>query len=307
MDTNISTTEQVSNPVPPSVKSKIKPKKPFYKHILRFATITLGALIMALALEGFLLPNNMTDGGITGVAIVLNHITNIPLGAYLIILNLPFFYLGYKQLGRSFTIGMAYGVVVLSLFTTIFHDLTPFLDNEFLSVIYGGIMLGVGVGVTMKANATMDGSETLAIYLSKSLPFSTGEIIIGINAFVFTAVALTFNLENALASFAAYWLGMQALNVVQKGFDDMKSIQIVTDHHEEMASAIQDRLGRGVTYLLGEGAYSNQEKKILLVVFTKLEEAKMKEIINDIDPTAFRLITDVEAVKGKMFRKNNIH
>lgn len=288
-------------------ETKSKPKKPFHKHVIRFTTITLGALIMALALEGFLLPNNMTDGGITGIAIVLTHLTRIPLGLFLIILNLPFFYLGYKQLGRSFTVGMAYGVIILSVFTTVFHDLTPFLDNEFLSVIYGGVMLGVGVGLTMKANATMDGSETLAIYLAKNLPFSTGEVIIAINVLVFTGVALTFSLENALASFAAYWLGMKALSVVQKGFEDMKSIQIVTDHHEEMASAIQDRLGRGVTYLLGEGAYSNQEKKILLVVFTKLEEAKMKEIIDSIDPTAFRLITDVEAVKGKMFRKNNIH
>lgn len=275
--------------------------------IKRIVFITIGAVIMAYGLEAILIPNNMIDGGITGISMILSHLTQINLSVILILLNLPFFFLGYKQIGRNFAISMLYGIAALSVATSFLRHIEMIVHDPLLAVVFGGITLGIGVGLTIRNGGVLDGSETLALLMEKKLPFSLGEIIMILNVIIFSASAFVFGLENALFSMLTYYIAFRTIDIVVKGFEDMKSIYIISDHTIDIAEAIQDRLGRGVTYLHGEGAYSGEDKRVILCVYTRLEETKMKDIIREKDPGAFIIANDVAEVRGGRFKKKDIH
>lgn len=275
--------------------------------IKRLIFITIGAIIMAYGLEAILIPNHMIDGGATGVSMILNHITPVNLSVYLVLLNLPFFYLGYKQIGKVFTFSMLYGIVCLSVATHFMHGVQPIVDEPLLAVIFGGLALGVGVGLVMRNGGVLDGTETLAILIEKRTPFSVGEIIMVINVIIFSIAAFVFGLENALYSMLTYYVAFKTLDTVVKGFEDMQSMYIISDYTEEISKAISEQLGRGSTYLYGEGSYSGADKRIIMCVFTRLEETKMKDIIREIDPNAFIISHEVSDVRGGRFKKKDIH
>ena len=275
--------------------------------VLRALFITLGATIMAYGLEAILIPNHMIDGGVTGLSMILSQVTPINLSIFLVVLNLPFFFLGYKQIGKTFTFSMLYGIVILSIATTLMHGVKPIVQDSLLAVVFGGLTLGVGVGLTLRSGGVLDGTETLSLLIEKRTPFSVGEIIMFINVVIFSAAAFVFGLDNALYSMLTYYIAFKTIDVVVKGLEDMKSMYIISDHTDEMAEAITDRLGRGVTYLHGEGSYSGEDKRVILCVFTRLEETKMKDIIKQIDPKAFIISTDVAEVRGGRFKKKDIH
>lgn len=275
--------------------------------INRFIFLTVGAVIMAYSIESLLIPNNIIDGGVTGISMILNHITPFGLSIFLVILNLPFFFLGYKQIGKTFAFSMLYGIVALSVATTFMHHIPPVTNDHLLAVVFGGVLLGVGVGLAMRGGGCLDGTESLAILIEKKTPFSVGDIIMIINIVIFAIAALVFGVESALSSILTYYIASKTIDIVVRGFDDMKSIHIISDHTTDIAEAISNRLGRGVTYLHGEGSYSGQGKKVILAVFSRLEETKMKDIIKGVDPQAFIIISDVAEVKGGKFKKKDIH
>ena len=275
--------------------------------IKRLVYLMLGALIMAYALESTLVPNNLIDGGVTGISMLLAHITPIKLSIYLVLLNLPFIYLGYKQIGKTFTISMVFGIIALSVFTRLFHHVEPLVKDPFLAIVYGGLLLGVGVGLAMRGGGCLDGTESLAILIDKKVPFSVGEIILVINVFIFSVAAFVFGLESALASALTYYIASKTIDIVVRGFDDMKSVFIISDKPEELAEVILNRLGRGVTFFDGNGAFSGQQKKIILCAFTRLEETKLKDIIHENDPNAFVISHEVAGVYGGRFKKKDIH
>jgi len=275
--------------------------------IKRAVFITIGAIIMGYGLEAILIPNQMIDGGVTGLSMLLSHITPINLSIFLVLLNLPFFFLGYKQIGKSFAFSMLYGIVALSVATSFMHHVEPIVHDELLAVVFGGLTLGVGVGLTLRNGGVLDGTETLAILIEKRLPFSVGEIIMFVNVIIFAIAAFVFGLENALFSMLTYFIAFKTIDVVVKGLEDMKSMYIISDNTTEIADAITERLGRGVTYLHGEGSYSGKDQRVILCVFTRLEETKMKDIIREIDPGAFTISSDVSEVRGGRFKKRDIH
>lgn len=275
--------------------------------IQRMIFITIGAIIMAYGLEAILIPNNMIDGGITGISMILSHLTSINLSIFLVLLNLPFFFLGYKQIGKNFAISMLYGIVALSIATSFMHHIEMMVHDPLLAVVFGGLALGIGVGLAIRNGGVLDGSETLAILIEKKVPFSLGEIIMFVNVIIFSIAAFVFGLENALFSMLTYYIAFRTIDIVVKGFEDMKSMYIISDHTTDIADAIGDRLGRGVTYLHGEGAYSGDDKRIILCVFTRLEETKVKDIIREFDPSAFIISNDVAEVRGGRFKKKDIH
>lgn len=187
------------------------------------------------------------------------------------------------------------------------HHIPPVTDDKLLAVVFGGLLLGVGVGLAMRGGGCLDGTESLAILIEKKTPFSVGDIIMIINIVIFSVAALVFGVESALSSILTYYIASKTIDIVVRGFDDMKSMHIISDYTEEIAEAVSNRLGRGVTYLHGEGAYSGDGKRVILTVFSRLEETKMKDIIRGIDPQAFVIITDVAEVKGGRFKKKDIH
>lgn len=273
----------------------------------RFFFITIGAIIMAYGLEAILIPNHMIDGGATGVSMILSHITPINLSVYLVLINLPFLFLGYKQIGKVFTVSMLYGIVCLSVATHLMHGVKPIVHEQLLAVIFGGLALGIGVGLVMRNGGVLDGTETLAILLEKRTPFSVGEIIMFINVIIFSIAGFVFGLENALYSMLTYYVAFKTIDTVIKGFEDMQSVYIISDYAEEISQTISEQLGRGSTFIQGSGSYTGDEKKILLCVFTRLEETKLRDIIREIDPSAFVITQEVSDVRGGRFKKKDIH
>ncbi|ULG71964.1 YitT family protein [Macrococcus brunensis] len=286
---------------------KVHRTLPLKEKIKRFLTITIGALLMAVALELFLVPNAILDGGIVGISIITSHLIGLPLGLFIFILNLPFFFLGYKQIGKSFALSTLYGIAVLSIATAFLHPIPPFIEEKFLVTIFGGAILGLGVGLVIRYGGSLDGSEILAILISGKTPFSVGEIVMVINFFIFIVAGFVFTWESAMYSVIAYFIAFKAIDIVQLGLDESKSVWIISDQYEEIGDAINARLGRGVTYLSGEGAYTGDDKKVIFVVITRLEEYKLKDIINHYDESAFVAIGNVSEVKGGRFKKRDIH
>jgi uncharacterized membrane-anchored protein YitT (DUF2179 family) len=246
------------------------------KIIKRTFFILLGAILMALGIEVFLVPNMIMDGGIVGISIILYNLTGIKLGVFIFLLNIPFFFLGFTQ-------------------------------DVLLATVFGGIVLGAGVGLVIRFGGALDGSEILAILLNKKFPFSVGEFIMLFNVFIFAWGGFVLGWDRAMYSVLAYVIAFKTIDIVIDGFDESKSAWIISDKDKEIGNAILARLGRGVTYLKGEGGYSGDDKKVIFCIVTRLEEAKLKSIVEELDPTAFLAVADINEVRGGRFKKRDIH
>ncbi len=273
----------------------------------RIVMIIIGAVFMAMGIELFLVPNQLLDGGIVGISIILSHLTGLQIGLFIFLLNIPFFFVGYKQIGKTFALSTVLGITVLSICTYFLHPVARFTDDLLLATVFGGIVLGIGVGLVIRYGGSLDGTEILAILFSSKTAFSVGEIIMFFNLMIFTIAGFVFTWEQAMYSVLAYFIAYKTIDIVIQGLDESKSVYIISDFVDEVGEAIIDRLGRGVTYLHGEGAYTGDKKKIIFTVITRLEEAKLKTIVEDIDPLAFVAIGNIAEVRGGRFKKRSIH
>lgn len=286
------------------VSRKVQTKRLLQKGIF----IILGAALMAVALEIFLVPNGVIDGGITGISIMLSEIFGIPLGVFLVMLNLPFLILGYKQIGKTFALCTLLGVVLMSGGTYLLHDVSALTPGEpLLGAIFGGVILGVGVGLVIRSGGSLDGTEIVAILVSEKSPFSVGEVVLFVNVFILGSAGFVFGWPNALYSMIAYYIAMKMIDITIEGLDQSKSVWIISEKYRDIGDALTDRLGRGVTYLDGEGGFSGDSRKVIFVVITRLEEAKLKSIVEDWDSHAFVAIGNIHDVKGGRFKKKGIH
>ncbi|WP_420849652.1 YitT family protein [Peribacillus tepidiphilus] len=273
----------------------------------RIIFIIIGAMLMGIGIEEFLVPNNILDGGIVGISIILSHLTGVKLGVFIFLLNIPFFYIGYKQIGKTFALSTLLGIAVLSVTTILLHDVPVFTEDLLLATVFGGIVLGTGVGIVIRYGGSLDGTEIMAILANKKLPFSVGEIIMFINVFIFGTAGFVFGWDRAMYSILAYFIAFKTIDIVITGLDESKSAWIISEYHKEIGDAILARLGRGVTYLNGEGAFTGDNKKVIFCVITRLEEAKLKSIIEELDPGAFLAVSNIAEVRGGRFKKRNIH
>ncbi|WP_066260176.1 YitT family protein [Neobacillus drentensis] len=273
----------------------------------RILLITLGASLMAVGLEIFLVPNNVIDGGITGISIILSYITGWKLGMFLFILNIPFFFIGYKQIGKTFALSTLYGIIILSIGTTLLHPVPAFTQDILLATVFGGLVLGIGVGLVIRYGGSLDGTEILAILFNNKLPFSVGEIIMFFNLFILGCAGFVFSWDRAMYSLIAYFVAYKTIDITITGLDESKSVWIISDNAKQIGDAIMNRLGRGVTYINGEGAYSGDDKKVIFCVINRLEEAKLKEIVTESDDSAFLAVADIAEVRGGRFKKKDIH
>jgi uncharacterized membrane-anchored protein YitT (DUF2179 family) len=269
--------------------------------------IIFGAILMGVGIEEFLVPNKILDGGIVGISIILSHLTGVRLGIFIFILNIPFFFIGYKQIGKTFALSTLLGIAVLSVTTALLHNVPVFTEDLLLATVFGGIVLGVGVGIVIRYGGSLDGTEIMAIIVNKRMPFSVGEIIMFFNVFIFITAGFVFGWDRAMYSLLAYYIAFKTIDIVIAGLDESKSAWIISEKHHELGEAIMARLGRGVTYLNGEGAYTGDDKKVIFCVITRLEEAKLKEIVEEIDPSAFLAVANIAEVRGGRFKKKAIH
>ncbi|MFC3884899.1 YitT family protein [Bacillus songklensis] len=279
-------------------------KKALFKRIF---LITIGAILMSVGLEIFLVPNNVIDGGIVGISIILSHLTGVKLGIFIFILNLPFFFIGYKQIGKTFALSTLYGITMLSIGTALLHPVPGLTDDILLATVFGGLILGIGVGIVIRYGGSLDGTEILAILLNNKTPFSVGEVVMFFNIFILGSAGFVFGWDRSMYSLIAYFIAFKTIDIVIEGLEQSKTAWIISDQHKEIGDAILARLGRGVTYLQGEGAYTGDDKKVIFCVITRIEEAKLKSIVEDLDPTAFLAVGDIAEVRGGRFKKKGIH
>ena len=274
---------------------------------LRYFMMIIGAAIYTYGLDVFLVPNYLIDGGVVGIALMTSKITGISFSIFVILINLPFLYVGYKQIGKSFTISTLFAIACISLFSVFMHDIPPLVRDPLLASVFGGIILGLGVGIIIRNGGSLDGSEIVAIIFDKKSSFSVGEIVMFFNFFILGAAGFVYDWNSAMYSLIAYFVAYKMMDLVITGVEESKGVMVITDKSEEVANVVMHRLGRGVTLLYGEGAYTKTPKRIIYCVVTRLEMTKLKDIIYEVDENAFITINDVHDVFGGQFGKKSIH
>lgn len=278
----------ITNFIPITIRNKVQP----------FFFITIGSLLMAIALSLFLVPNLLLDGGITGISIIIAYLSPIPLSVLLICLNLPFVYIGYKYIGKQFTIYSCYSIFLLSFFINRFHSFQALTTDLLLATFFGGLLLGLGVGLVIRNGAALDGTEIVSILLSKKTTLSIGKIILFFNLIIYTFSAFIFSWDRAMYSILCYIIAAKTMDLVIYYFEDSKTMWIVSDYSKEVGDAILVHFKKGVTYLNGEGAFSKKDKKIIFCVIHALEETDLKKLVYSIDPNAFITIATNSNVEG---------
>jgi uncharacterized membrane-anchored protein YitT (DUF2179 family) len=282
-------------------------KQPVRKVLQRLCFMFIGAVLVAIGLETFLVPNQIIDGGITGVSIILAHLTGLPLGGFLFFLNLPFLLIGYQQIGKTFALSTLFTIAVLSVTATLLIPVPGVTDDPLLAAVFGGIIVGVGVGLVVRNGGSSDGTEVVAVLINKKSPWSIGEVIMFLNIFILGSAGFVFGWNHAMYSLIAYFIAFKAIDVTVDGLEETKSVWIISDKYREIGDTMLSRLGRGVTYLQGEGGYTGDEKKVVFSVISRLEEAKLRSIVEEIDPDAFLAIGTIAEVRGGRFKKRSIH
>ncbi len=275
----------------------------FFRILKKFIFLTIGPFIAACALECFLVPNNIIDGGIIGVGIILAHLTKYNLGLLIFVLNLPFILLAFNKIGKKFVLQTFYAIAVLAVAVNFFHHFEVVTTDLLLATVFGGIILGLGVGFVLKNDGSTDGTEIMSLVLSKKFSFSVGELIMGFNIIIYSAAGFVFGLEKAMYAVITYFIASRIIDLVLEGFNTSKSVRIISDCSHDIGQALLERLNVGVTYLDGQGAFSGKEKTLIYCVVARLELGKLKEIVKEIDPCAFLTVVDVHETYGGRVRK----
>lgn len=274
--------------------------------IKRALMIIIGATLTSIGLEIFLVPNNIIDGGIIGISIISSYLTKLPLGMFIFLLNIPFYIIGYKQIGKSFVISTLFAVTCLSVGVSILHPIPGLTHDVFLAAVFGGMINGAGVGLIIRAGGSLDGTEIVAIILDKKISFSIGEIVMAFNIFILTGAGFVYGWDRAMYSLVTYFIAFKAIDIVVEGIDESKGVMIVSDQNTDISEAVMARLGRGVTLLNGKGGYSKIPTNVIYVVVSRLEISKLKSIVLDYDENALITVGNVE-VAGKKYKKKAIH
>ncbi|MBQ7514889.1 MAG: YitT family protein [Schwartzia sp.] len=290
-----------------SVANVKKPPSKFEHYFWKYLQILIGAIIAAAGLEIFLVPNHIIDGGVVGISIMMEALTDLPYGLFLVVLNSPFVIMGYKQIGKDFAITTAVAIVFLSVWSEVFQPIPVLTEDFFLAAIFGGIIDGIGVGLIMRGGGSLDGTEIVAIILDRKIAFSVGEIVMFMNLFILSAAGFLFGWDKAMYSLVAYFIISKMIDVVLKGLDETYAVMIVTKLNKEVSDAILHDLGRGVTILHGAGGYSGMPQEILYSVVTRLEVGKLKEVVLGVDPGAFVTIHQIHDIVGGRMQQRASH
>lgn len=280
------------------------------RQIKDFFLITIGIFSASFGFKGFLLTNNFIDGGATGISLLISALTKIPLPILIVCVNIPFIILAYKILGKTFAIKTALAIsgLALCLATVTFPDVTK--DN-LLVAVFGGFFLGAGIGLSVRGGAVIDGTEVLAIFLSRKLGTTIGDIIIAINVLIFSAAAYFLSVEIALYSMITYIAASKTLDFIIEGIEEYIGVTIISSHSDEIRQMIIDNMGRGVTIYNGKRGFGKngeaKEMDIVYTVVTRLELNKLNTEIEKIDPNAFVVMSSIKDTKGGMIKKRPLN
>jgi len=269
--------------------------------------ISLGVLSAGFGLRGFLLPNKFIDGGAVGISLLISALTKIPLPLLLILVNLPFILLGFRSIGKLFSVKATIAIVTLALVVA-FIPYPQITHDKLLIAIFGGFFLGLGTGLAVRGGGVIDGTEVLAIGLTRRLGLTVGDIILVINIIIFSAAAYVLSIETALYSILTYLSASKTVDFVIEGIEEYTGVTIISIKSESIRKMIIDHMGRGVTTFKGEKGYGKRghtegEIKIIYTVITRLEVSKLNTEIEKIDPNAFVIMSSIKDTRGGMIKK----
>ena len=273
--------------------------------------IALGVLLAGIGLKGFLLPNSFLDGGVMGMSLLINITTDIPLPYLIIIVNLPFIFLAYSQVSKFFAIKTLMGIVGLAICIA-FIEIPLITSDKLLIAIFGGFFLGAGIGMSIRGGGVLDGTEVLALYISRKTVLSVGDVIIIINLLIFSVAAFLINIETALYAMLTYLSASKTIDFLIHGIEEYTGVTIISEKSEEIRVMIIEQLGRGVTIFKAKRGFGKRGRKdedldVVYTVLTRLEIQKLTNEIENIDPTAFVVQQSLNDVKGGMIKKLPLH
>jgi len=272
------------------------------KQLVAWLTLAVGVVLSAMGLESFLLPNHFIDGGITGVSMLIAGYFKIPLAPIIVLVNIPFIFLGYRLIGRTFALKSSVAILALA-FCLAFLPYPIATDDKLLSAVFGGFFLGAGVGLAIRAGGVLDGTEILALILGQKTPATVGEIILLLNVVIFSVAAIVINIEAALYSMLTYFTASKTIDYLLHGLEAYNGVLIVTKSPDEVRTAILEQLGRGITTFMAKGGYSQLDSQVLFCVVTRLERNKLESLISSIDPTAFVVTLPVLDTEGGVVKR----
>ena len=275
------------------------------------ALIMIGMLSAGLGLKGFLLPSGFIDGGVTGISLLLSELTGWPLSVLLIIINIPFIYIGYNNIQHGFAFKTLLAISGLAL-CLIFIPYPILTTDKLLVAVFGGFFLGAGVGLTMRGGGVIDGTEILAVTISRKGGLTVGDVILIINILIFSLAAFFLSVERAMYSILAYLAASRTIDFLISGLEEYTGVNIISTKSEEIRVMITEKLGRGVTIYNGKRGYGQhghrlQETDIVFTVITRLEISNLKAEIEKIDPQAFVIMHSIKDTKGGMIKKRPLH
>ncbi|MBP2645100.1 MAG: hypothetical protein H6Q75_540 [Firmicutes bacterium] len=272
-------------------------------HLGRYSTIALGCVIGACGINAFLVPHHLLSGGVSGVAILIHYVTGWSIGILNALLNVPLFYAAYRVLSKRYCVLALYGMAIFTVAIDASQGLsqTNLVDDTMLAAIYGGVISGVGSGLVFRVNGSSGGTDIIGAIVKKFYDFNISYAGFAFNCVLMTVSAFLFGFKMAMFTLISMYIGAMISSKVIEGFNTKKTVLIVSDYPEEIAEAMMGAVGRGATYYYGQGAFTGIDKKIVFIVVTLIQVAKLKPIVNSVDPNAFMIVQDAIEVRGHGF------
>ncbi|WP_299254204.1 YitT family protein [uncultured Lacinutrix sp.] len=268
--------------------------------------IIIGVFSAGFGLNGFLLPNRFIDGGATGISLLIQNITSLSLGVLLLIVNIPFLLLATRTINTKFAVKSFIAITFLAVVVH-YVDYPTITDDKLLIAVFGGFFLGLGIGMAMRGGSVIDGTEVLAIYLSRKFSLTIGDVLLLINIVIFSVGAYTLSIETALYAILTYLAAAKTVDFVVDGVEEYVGVTIISEHHDALQDMITNKLGRACTIYAGKGGYNTKEKgynkDIIYTIVTRLELAKLHTEIDKIDKSAFIIMGIVKDLRGGMIKK----
>ena len=281
----------------------IKNTKVDFFHLLRDSFfILIGVLSAGFGLKGFLLPNMFIDGGVMGISLTIAELTEIPLSVLIVVINLPFLIMGFSTISREFALKSIFAIVLLAI-SVHFIPFPIITNDKLLIAIFGGFFLGLGIGLAIRGGSVIDGTEVLAIFVSKKTSLTIGDVILIFNVLIFLVAAKVFTIEIALYAMLTYLAASKTVDFVVSGIEEYIGVTIISDYSEEIRIAIIENLGRGCTIYSGKRGQTMEQTEIVYTLITRLELAKLHTEIDKIDNDAFVVMHSIKDAKGGMIKK----
>ncbi|MBB5639402.1 uncharacterized membrane-anchored protein YitT (DUF2179 family) [Pedobacter cryoconitis] len=282
-------------------------KNSYLRHLKDFILIGFGIVSACFGLKSFLMPSEFIDGGVTGISLLISTLTGFKLSYLILLINIPFVILGYSQIGKAFAIKTALAIIVLAIFLIIL-PFQPITHDKLLIAFFGGLFLGGGIGLAMRGGCVIDGTEVLALYISKNSMLTVGNIILILNIIIFGIAAIFLDIETAMYAILTYLSASKTIDFVVNGLEQYIGVTIISEKKEDIKSFLINDMKRGVTIYKGEGGYGEKKEiDILYTVVTKLEMGKLQNEIRQIDPDAFIVQQQISDIKGGVVKRHALH